>query len=105
MARFTYLYTNDAGYNSNIVLDENTAIAGGFTLSTDPELTQITRRARSKIRGVYGEATVSGKLRHKFLPCHSNDQLDSVFDAGTFTVAGVTYTTTSRRGEFWKRVI
>ncbi len=62
--RSYYLYTNDAGTNYSVLLDEDIATAGGLTLDDS----NPNKPDRFKLRGVYIEATVAGCKARKFIP-------------------------------------
>jgi len=103
MGIFSYQYTNDNGISMNIQLKDTHAAAAGFSLSENPEWPQLTRRQRQKMRGLYLRSTITG--RRTFLPYPTNTSMDEAFASGSVSIAGDASLVTSRRGEFWKRVI
>lgn len=91
-----YRYTSDGGTDYKYLTDEDLGTAAGAVLGdTFPNLPR-----RFKPRGVYAEATVSGRKVRKFIICPTNDNTLYAAEASTaVTVQGTNFGTTGRKGE------
>lgn len=105
-SRKWYVYTDDEGTASAVMLDENTgSLAGlGFTSyagTTSLDLLPQGFRMRY-INAVQTSGAGSG-FRYRSFPCGTDDSDLYSGDISTFTVNGLTYAVTSTRGERSRR--
>lgn len=93
--RSYYLYTNDAGTNYSVLLDDDIATAGGLTKDDS----NPNKPDRFKLRGVYIEATVDNNKVRKFIPCQADSTLYDTDTTSNVTIDTTTFASTGRRGE------
>jgi hypothetical protein len=94
-AVFLCQYTADDGLLLNIELDSVRGHAGAFPAGSNTDGPPYPIHGKFlKVRGVYGR----NGTKKMFLPCATNDQMNALYAAGTFT-AGLAYTVTGKRGE------
>lgn len=91
-----YAYTDDSGNQYKYQTDRDLGTAVGAELEAG--LDDLPRRFRP--RGVYVEATVSGRRVRKFVICPTADNAIYAANASQgVTIAGTVFETTGRRGE------
>lgn len=93
--RSYYQYTNDAGTNYSVLLDDDIATAGGLTKDDSFP----NKPNRFKMRGVYVEATVDNNKVRKFIPTQTDGALYDTDTTSTVVIDTTTFDTTGRRGE------
>lgn len=91
-----YAYTDDVGTQFKYQTDRDLGTAVGATLNST--LPDLPRRFRP--RGIYVEATVSGRRVRKFVICPTADNEAYASNASqVVTIAGTAFNSTGRRGE------
>jgi hypothetical protein len=94
--RSWYAYEGDDGVDYRVFTDDDLATAMNMTRNDSNR--QLPRRYEA--RGVWAEATVSGRKVRKFLIAPTNDNTAYASEStSTVTVAGTAFRTTGRRGE------
>lgn len=88
-------YLTDAGQARNLELDQQRAVAGGFSAGTNANGPPYPLHGKFlRVRGVYGRSGA----KKMFLPCATQGNMESLYAAGSFS-AGLTYVITGKRGE------
>lgn len=91
-----YEYTDDVGNQYKYQTDRDLGTAVGATLNAT--LDDLPRRFRP--RGIYVEATVSGRRVRKFVICPTADNEAYAANASqVVTIGGTAFNSTGRRGE------
>lgn len=91
-----YAYTDDSGAQFKYLTDRDLGAAVGATLNAT--LPDLPRRFRP--RGIYVEATVSGRRVRKFVICPTADnEAYAANESQVVTIAGTGFNSTGRRGE------
>lgn len=101
--RGKYVYTNDAGSDYILTLDDTLAALSTTLTAFDPANpgTATPAPRRFSPRGVYWQGTAAGFTgKRKFIVCgDTTDTLYSTSTSDTLTVDGAAGKTTGRRGE------
>lgn len=95
----TYLcsYVLDNGNPTNVALDAERAIQGGFGPGNPADGPAVKIHGKYlKCRGVWGR---TGGGKKMFLPCATPIDLEAVFNGGSFAIGSDTYVVTGKRGE------
>jgi hypothetical protein len=95
-ARAYFRYVSDSGALYNILTDVDLGTAGGLVEATTGAPT-LPRRFR--VRGVWAEGTVDGRVVRKFIPCADTAAIYDTDVSTAVTVDGVNFITTGRIGE------
>ena len=94
--RSYFVYPSDSGVSYNILTDDDLGLAGGLVKATTGNPRKPTGM---KLRGVYAEGTVNGKVIRKFVPCSATSALYNSDISKAVTVDGANFLTTGRKGE------
>lgn len=101
-SRRWYVYVDDDGTDSAVMLDEDTGNLTGLGFaeySGQPVLDLLPKGFKMRyVNAVQTSGTGSG-FRYRSFPCGTDDAAIYSGDTATFTINGLTYAVTSTRGE------